>query len=216
MVDSPISGFVKRSEASKKFSISFRNFGKDLSKALALRDDEFLKHLKLRTKDGKVREGTTITPTLVIDLKNKGMVPTWFVETEWLKERYRKRSRGKPDEPVESITEAKIIDAEVIEDYDTAEKPPEDDDESEVLALLQNPIILLQSDKLAMKDNRIAELEADRKLLKDTIAALTEAVKQQPRQKSDEPTVKEKEPKYLPTVRRLGKAALSLASKRVW
>lgn len=103
--DSP-NKFITRKEASQRCQKADRTLQRYWSRAVATRDEEILRYLKIVTEDGHERAGTEVTRDLIDDLKKQKLNPTWFVDAEWLVEFYGTRSDDdqSPNEQVESTS----------------------------------------------------------------------------------------------------------------
>ena len=182
MADSPIPGYITKAEAARRYQRDLRTIGKDISAALALRNEEFLAHLKLRTKDGIERNSLDVEISDVVALRDEGMVPTWYLKETYLDRIYKtesEQSESEDEEPARTSHQVPpIIDAEFTD---------RTEDET-ALSLLANPMIQMQS-------KRIADLEKDRERDAKTIASLTKALdlleqhaRQQARSESSQPS----------------------------
>ena len=95
-----IAGFVKKRTASQRYKRSPRQLTRDITVALEMRDIAMLSHLRIRTEDGAVFEGTELTPDQIKSLRDEGQNPMWFLRTSWLEETFGRRGAGEslPDE----------------------------------------------------------------------------------------------------------------------
>lgn len=89
-----ISGFVKKRTASQRYKRSPRQLTRDITVALEMRDMAMLAHLRIRTEDGAVFEGTELTPEQIKSLRDEGQNPMWFLRTSWLEETFGHRGAG--------------------------------------------------------------------------------------------------------------------------
>ncbi len=81
-------GFVNKRNAVEHFNRSHRSLSRDITTAVRLGDEEILKHFRLQTQDGQVREGTGVTIDVLDELRDAGQVPTWWAERNYLLQRY--------------------------------------------------------------------------------------------------------------------------------
>ena len=167
MATSSIPGFITKTQAAQRYKRDFRNIGKDMAVAFAMRDDELLRHLKLRTKDGEIREGTDVTPDKVVQLQKEGMVPTWYLDTIHFDSKYKYRrdnddARADDDDGVATYQSRPLP----VEDADIVGS---DDDVAGGIALLTHPMILMQA-------KRIDDLEKDHTSDREVIATLRETL----------------------------------------
>ena len=94
-IDAP-TGYLTRPEAARKFNRSQRALERDLTVALAIKDDETLVHWKLFTKDGVVRNGESVTAEIVKELIDSGMAPAWCIAETFLEETYGRKGEPRP------------------------------------------------------------------------------------------------------------------------
>ena len=62
--------------------------------AVKFGDVRVLQHVELRLEDGTRRPGTELTIEEIVDLRDRGLNPTWLLQTVWLKTAYG--LRGEP------------------------------------------------------------------------------------------------------------------------
>ena len=84
--------YIGRKAAAEKYRRGERTLERDISQALKVRNENFLKYLRLRTKDGDLLPGTDVTFEKIDELKNTGQVPTWEIAEAYLMERYGLRT----------------------------------------------------------------------------------------------------------------------------
>ncbi len=175
MATSSIPGFITKTQAAQRYKRDFRNIGKDMAVAFAMRDNELLRHLKLRTKDGEIREGTDVTPDKVVQLQKEGMLPTWYLDTIHFDSKYKYRrdnddARADDDVPYQSRP-LPIEDADIV---------GSDDDVAGGIALLTHPMILMQAKRI---DDLEKDHTSDREViatLRETLSLLNKHVKKEP------------------------------------
>ena len=88
--------YIGRKAAAEKYRRGERTLERDISQALKVRNEKFLQHLRLRTKDGDLLPGTDVTFEKIDELKNSGQVPTWEIAEAYLMDRYGARSEEPP------------------------------------------------------------------------------------------------------------------------
>jgi len=84
--------YIGRKAAAEKYRRGERTLERDISQALKVSNEKFLKHLRLRTKDGDLLPGIDVTFQKIDELKNTGQVPTWEISEAYLMDRYGLRS----------------------------------------------------------------------------------------------------------------------------
>jgi len=149
-----IPGFITKKEAEQLFNRSCRSLTRDFSAAVRGRDSDVLAHLKVRLEDGAEIEGTDITLDRIQELSNRGLTPTWFIESSWARLTYgevsQPRRRKKPETTRQSNPAG------------TSTEQVESDDNS-LAGSLQQQISQLQNDKerlyeeLQIKNEQIRE-----------------------------------------------------------
>jgi hypothetical protein len=138
MDTSPILGFITRKQAAERCQRAERTLQRYWSKAIELEDFNILRHLKLHTEDEQVIEGPDVTKERIEQLKKEGRNPTWFVEADWVEEKYGPRT----DEP-EKETPEKVLPTET-------DNPKTGESNSEIVEVLK--------DRLSDKDSEIQYL----------------------------------------------------------
>lgn len=96
MDNHPIPGFITRKQASDRCKRAERTLQRYWSRAMEHGDQSVLKHLKLRTEDGEIIEGTTVTKEGIEELKRDRKNPTWYVHAEWVEKTYGPRLENVP------------------------------------------------------------------------------------------------------------------------
>lgn len=92
MPPATLPGFTTKKQASRLYRRSRRQLTRDLSKAMLKRDEKLLKHVKLRTEDGILHDGTDITTQAILQMKADGKNPVWYVSTNWMEQTYGLRT----------------------------------------------------------------------------------------------------------------------------
>ena len=153
--------YIGRKAAAEKYRRGERTLERDISQALKVRNEKFLQHLRLRTKDGDLIPGTDVTFEKIDELKNSGQVPTWEIAEAYLMDRYGLRSEepSKTDrvQPPEEGTETSASQADASSNsnpkYASSETdlPPLPRDPVEQAALLR---VLYQNLQRSYQDER--------------------------------------------------------------
>lgn len=140
MDTSVIPGFITRKQASERCERAERTLQRYWSRAVGQQDRNVLQHLKLRTEDGKVLDGTDVTKQLIEKLKTGGQNPTWFVHALWVEKTYGPRPR------LGSETEKKSKDERGGEGGKQSTLAPD------ALKILQEQIAKLEEDKRELRE----------------------------------------------------------------
>jgi hypothetical protein len=91
--------FITKTEAAQVYRRSERSISRDITNALRFSDRRVLEHIELRLEDGTRRPGNELTIEEVVDLRDRGMNPTWLLATPWLKKTYGRRDEPLPTKP---------------------------------------------------------------------------------------------------------------------
>lgn len=140
MDNSPIPGFITRRQASELCQRSERTLQRYWSRAIEFEDSAVLKHLKLRTEDGDVIEGSEVSKQLIEDLKKSSKNPTWYVHAAWAENTYRPRTEEKPSKEKSDANGEALAKGELATT------------DNEVVALLKDRIERLEQDKQDLRD----------------------------------------------------------------
>lgn len=163
---SPIPGFITRKQAAEKCKRVERTLQRYWSKAIELRDDSVLTHLKLRKEDGDVIEGTDVTKALIEKLKKQRQNPTWYVHASWVESTYGPR-REKRAAKKETTSETDESGGEV--------RPRKSN--SELVSVLTQQITDLKKDKVRLEEEKKKDKEHHRedfRMLKEMFDTLKE------------------------------------------
>lgn len=147
MPQSPIPGFATIKSASAIFKRSKRQLKRDLADAMLAADEDVLKHFKLLTQDGLMREGPEITNELIKKLRTDGKNPTWYVRLSWLQKRTiprRPEFQESEDAEPEGIAAPKSAN-------ESGGEEPQSAANSEIVILLKEQISDLKEDKTALR-----------------------------------------------------------------
>jgi hypothetical protein len=97
MPDPPPSDYITKTEAARFYRRSERSISRDITNAVKFGDQRVLQHVELRLEDGTRRAGTELTIEEIVELRDRGLNPTWMLQTSWLRSAY-----GRRDEPVQN------------------------------------------------------------------------------------------------------------------
>jgi hypothetical protein len=140
------SQFVTKAEAAQVYRRSERSISRDITNALKFKDKRILQHVELRLENGTRRPAAELSIEEVIQLRDDGLNPTWFLESQWLKKHYGRRDEraSKPTPP------------NVVEDVltDTPPLPDNIDLRAAVLAA-QNEALRQSNADLRMQAERL-------------------------------------------------------------
>jgi hypothetical protein len=98
MPESASTEFITKTEAALVYRRSERSISRDITNALRLRDRRVLQHIELLLENGTRRPGSEVTIEEVVELRDRGMNPTWLLATAWLKKAYGRRDEPPPAE----------------------------------------------------------------------------------------------------------------------
>jgi hypothetical protein len=148
MPDSATPDYITKTDAAHLYRRSERSISRDITNALKFGDKRVLQHVELRLEDGERRLGTDLSIEEVVKLRDRGLNPTWLLETAWLKKAY-----GRRDEPPPAATGAP---QPFVQDDDTAIDITLPDD-------LRSQVAVLKAQNEALKQsNNDLRLHADR------------------------------------------------------
>ena len=99
MPESASTEFITKTEAALVYRRSERSISRDITNALRLRDRRLLQHIELLLENGMRRPGNELTIEEVVDLRDRGLNPTWLLATAWLKKTYGRRDEPPPAGP---------------------------------------------------------------------------------------------------------------------
>lgn len=142
MPSAPVPGFITKTEATVNYERSHRQLTRDLAEAMKVQNAKVLDYCRLRTEDGQVREGTSITPQLIDELRLDGKNPVWYLRTSWLEKTYGRR--GHVHRPSDRPSQ-----------FDFASEPEEGSDLSvrpDLVHVLRERIRGLERDKDELRD----------------------------------------------------------------
>jgi hypothetical protein len=94
MPDTQATDYITKTEAARLYQRSERSISRDITNAVKFGDGRVLQHVELRLEDGTRRPGTELTIEEIVDLRDRGLNPTWLLQTVWLRTAYG--LRGEP------------------------------------------------------------------------------------------------------------------------
>jgi hypothetical protein len=97
MPDIPPSEYITKTEAARLYRRSERSISRDITSAVKFGDNHVLQHIELRLEDGTRRAGPELTIEEIVELRDRGLNPTWMLQTTWLEKNY-----GRRDTPLEN------------------------------------------------------------------------------------------------------------------
>jgi hypothetical protein len=120
MPDDPKSDYITKTEAATIFRRSERSLSRDITNAIKFQDQGILKNVELHLEDGTRRPGTELTIREIVELRDRGLNPTWLLRTQWLKTLYGRRDQpppqGAPIEAPNSVTDSVLTPITLPED----------------------------------------------------------------------------------------------------
>lgn len=97
MPDFAPTDYITKTEAARLYRRSERSISRDITNAVKFGDQPLLKNIELRLEDGTRRPGTELTIDEVVELRDRGLNPTWMLQIGWLTSSY-----GRRDEPLDT------------------------------------------------------------------------------------------------------------------
>jgi hypothetical protein len=157
MPDSAPADYITKTEAARLYRRSERSISRDITNAVKFGDQRLLKHVELRLEDGSRRAGTELTIEEIVDLRDRGLNPTWMLQTLWLRSAY-----GRRDEP--AVRDSRIPDFPTSSETPAAEQQPLPEDLDQRVAVLtaQNDALRQTNVDLRSQTERL-EKELDRR-----------------------------------------------------
>ncbi len=128
-------GFVNKHNAVHLFNRSHRSLSRDITTAVRMGDEEILKHFRLQTQDGQVREGIGVTIEVLDELRDAGQVPTWWAERDYLHQRYGLRG----EEPQPSSEKNAATSSDSASQNSSRQRPTDTLSNFDTLALPTDP-----------------------------------------------------------------------------
>jgi len=155
MPESATSDYITKTEAAQVYRRSERSISRDITNALKFGDRRVLQHVELRLENGKRRPATELSIGEVVDLRDRGLNPTWLLETAWLKRNYGRRDEPRPpaSEPLGGVTDEAPIAVQPL---------PEDVEQRVAVLAAQNDALRQSNADLRMQAERL-EKELDRR-----------------------------------------------------
>ena len=180
MTTPTLENHVSKTEAAQIYRRGLRSLTRDISKALTHRDESVLSNWRLKTIDGKIRQGTEVTSEEVETLHSTGMVPTWWGYQPYLESRYGRRdseteAAQASQQPHDKETpRSSIVDAASNARVDS-ELPPLPKDDAEAVEVLKDFSMRLLNDLVRERtryDEVIPVIKNMPEQHKDTMAVL--------------------------------------------
>ena len=149
--------YITKSEAAAIYRRSERSLSRDITNAIKFRDDVVLQSVELQLEDGTRRAGSDLSIEEIVDLRDKGLNPTWLLQQKWLQATY-----GRRDEPFRQ--EAQVPRMEPTSGSSTATNLPLPDEPLQRVAVLmtQNEALKQTNADLRVQAERL-EKELDRR-----------------------------------------------------
>jgi hypothetical protein len=148
--------YITKTEAARLYRRSERSISRDITNAVKFGDGRVLQHVELRLEDGTRRAGTELTIEEIVELRDRGLNPTWLLQTVWLKKTY-----GRRDEPPQDATSPTFPD--LLESTGDRQQPlPEDLEQRAAVLAAQNEALRQSNVDLRNQADRL-ETELDRR-----------------------------------------------------
>ena len=157
MPDSAPPDYITKTEAARLYRRSERSIGRDITNAVKFRDERLLNHVELRLEDGTRRPGSELTIEEIVDLRDRGLNPTWMVETTWLRSAY-----GRREEPAVSDSQASGIPSAADSPAEDQQLLPDDLEQRVAVLSVQNEALRQTNIDLRNQAQRL-EKELDRR-----------------------------------------------------
>jgi hypothetical protein len=156
MPESATTEYITKTEAARLYRRSERSISRDITNAVKFGDHNLLQHVELRLEDGTRRPGAELTIEEIVELRDRGLNPTWVLQTSWLKKTY-----GRRDESLLDTTDA---DFSLPQDSTTVGQQPLPEDAEQRVAVLaaQNDALRQSNVDLRNQAERL-EKELDRR-----------------------------------------------------
>jgi hypothetical protein len=156
MPESATTDYITKTEAARLYRRSERSISRDITNAVKSSDHQVLQHVELRLEDGTRRPGDELTIEEIVELRDRGLNPTWLLQTAWLRKTYGRRDESLPDTrnadfsiPPDSTT-------------DTQQPLPEDVEQRAAVLAAQNDALRQSNVDLRNQAERL-EKELDRR-----------------------------------------------------
>lgn len=154
MPDSTPPEYITKTEAARLYRRSERSISRDITNAVKFRDQRLLSHVELRLEDGTRRAGTELTIEEIVELRDRGLNPTWMLETTWLRNAYGSRA--------EPLDENNTVSTFPSAEARTQQPLPEDLDQRVAVLTTQNEALRQNNADLRSQNVRL-EKELDRR-----------------------------------------------------
>src|ERR1700746_3227591 len=96
MPESAPSDYITKREPARFYRLSERSISRDITNAVKFGDQRVLQHVELRLEDGTRRPGAELTIEEIVALRDRGLNPTWMIETTGLRNTYGRRGEPVP------------------------------------------------------------------------------------------------------------------------
>jgi hypothetical protein len=121
MPDEPNRDYITKTEAATIYRRSERSLSRDITNAIKFTDDAVLQNIELRLEDGTRRPGAELTIREIVELRDRGLNPTWLLQTRWLQQTYGRRDepplQGAPAESPRVVSEVAASPSVLPEDH---------------------------------------------------------------------------------------------------
>jgi hypothetical protein len=155
MPDPTPSEYITKTEAARLYRRSERSISRDITNAVKFGEKHVLQHVELRLEDGTRRPGNELTIEEIVELRDRGLNPTWMLQTAWLGKIY-----GRRDEPIAIESSDSHTPPEAIRD--TAESQPANVEQRVAVLAAQNDALRQANLDLRSQAERL-EKELDRR-----------------------------------------------------
>jgi hypothetical protein len=92
MPDVATADYITKTEAARVYRRSERSISRDITNAIKFGDSRLLQYIELRLEDGTRRAGRELTIQEIVDLRDRGLNPTWLLQKAWLEKAYGTRN----------------------------------------------------------------------------------------------------------------------------
>src|SRR5690349_7608309 len=91
MPDSTPPEYITKTEAARLYRRSERSISRDITSAVKFGDQRVLPYIELRLEDGTRHTGAELTIKEIVELRDRGLNPTWMLQISWLENNYGRR-----------------------------------------------------------------------------------------------------------------------------
>ena len=157
MPDKSGSDQITKAEAAIVYRRSERSLSRDITNAIKFRDVIVLKNVELLLEDGTRRPGSELTIGEIVNLRDRGLNPTWLLQRQWLQKKYGRRDESPPRAQQNSVAEPNAED-----DALPSVPLPQDLSQRAVVLMAQNEALKQTNADLRIQTMRL-EKELDRR-----------------------------------------------------